>query len=92
MQRGGQSPQEVLPSSVRVDQWLERIGALGCTPWETQQLCLALVAYLEEYHHQVLTTMEGGDQQATPAQVACWAIDGDRLMHCRRLLESLTLI
>lgn len=92
MQRNAQSPQEPSPSRVPVEELLARIGAHGCTPWEAQQLCLALVAQLEEYHHQVLTAMEGEDQKATPAQVACWAIDGDRLMHCRRLLESLTLI
>lgn len=60
-------------------------------PWECQQIALDLLQQLESYHQSVVAEMHDA-RHSTPAQVACWAIDGDRLMHCRRLLESITLI
>lgn len=70
---------------------LALLSAQDLSPWESQQIALALLQQLESYHQGVVREMHDAPQ-STPAQVACWAIDGDRLMHCRRLLESITLI
>lgn len=75
----------------RVEQALSQLRAEGLSVWESQQIALALLQQLEHYHQSVLAEMQDSPE-STPAQVACWAIDGDRLMHCRRLLESITLI
>lgn len=78
-------------ASPRVAQGLALLKAQQLNPWECQQIALALLQQLESYHQTVVAEMHDAPH-STPAQVACWAIDGDRLMHCRRLLESITLI
>jgi hypothetical protein len=75
----------------RVEQALTLLGAEELNPWESQQIALALLQQLESYHRDVVAEMQDSPE-STPAQMACWAIDGDRLMHGRRLLESITLI
>ena len=75
----------------RVAQTLARLRSHDLNPWECQQVTLALLQQLESYHQAVVAELHDSPL-STPAQVACWAIDGDRLMHCRRLLESVTLI
>lgn len=70
---------------------LAQLRSRGLSPWESQQLALNLLQQLENYHHAVLAEMQDTADN-TAAQVACWAIDGDRLMQARRLLESITLI
>jgi len=74
----------------RLQEVLALIRQLGLSPWECQQLALSQLAELRRYHAAVLAEMQD-EQRGSPAQVACWAIDGDRLMHCLRLLESITL-
>lgn len=88
-----QRQRETQPPSgeARVAQLLSQLQAEELSPWESQQIALALLQQLESYHRGVLGEMQNSPESA-PAQVACWAIDGDRLMHCRRLLESITLI
>lgn len=80
-----------LDDETRLALVLELLRAQNLNPWECQQIALALLQQLEAYHQAVVAEMHD-TPQSTPAQVACWAIDGDRLMHCRRLLESITLI
>jgi hypothetical protein len=75
----------------RVAQTLALLLTQDLQPWECQQIALALLQQLEGYHKAVVAELHD-TPQSTAAQVACWAIDGDRLMHCRRLLESITLI
>lgn len=75
----------------RVAQVLALLRARELNPWESQQIALNLLQQLEAYHQGVLAEMQNSPD-STAAQMACWAIDGDRLMHCRRLLESITLI
>jgi hypothetical protein len=70
---------------------MARQQALDLNAWESQQLALELIRQLEAYHKGVVAEMHASADN-TPAQLACWAIDGDRLMQCRRLLESITLI
>ncbi len=88
---GERQPTPAAGGDDRVAQTLALLRSHDLNPWECQQITLALLQQLESYHQAVVAELHdtpGG----TPAQVACWAIDGDRLMHCRRLLESVTLI
>ena len=88
---GERQPPPAAGGDDRVAQTLALLRRHDLNPWECQQITLALLHQLESYHQAVVAELHdtpGG----TPAQVACWAIDGDRLMHCRRLLESITLI
>jgi hypothetical protein len=89
--RGELQPSPPQNEQGRVAQTLAQLQALGLKPWECQQIALALLQQLDSYHQAVVAELHDSPQ-STPAQVACWAIDGDRLMHCRRLLESITLI
>lgn len=93
MQRhlGEPQPHPEQAGQERVEQTLALLQNQDLNPWETQQIALALLQQLESYHQSVVAELHD-TSQSTPAQVACWAIDGDRLMHCRRLLESITLI
>ena len=88
---GASPPPQELADRSRVAQGLALLRAQELNPWECQQIALALLLQLESYHQAVVAELHEAPQ-STPAQVACWAIDGDRLMHCRRLLESITLI
>jgi hypothetical protein len=78
------------PESAKVRQVLELVGQLDTKAWEDQQIALALVQQLERFHDEVVTEMVD-DSDASHSQLACWAIDADRLMNCRRLLESVDL-
>ncbi len=91
-QRLSQSqPPEPPCSEQRVAQALRQLQSLGLNIWESQQIAVALLQQLEEYRQGVVAELHD-TAGSPPAEVACWAIDGDRLMHCRRLLESITLI
>ncbi len=91
MQRRRCEPLPPQDSEDRLAGVLAQLRSEGLSPWESQQIALVLLEQLESYHRAVLTEMQRSEE-GTTAQVACWAIDGDRLMHCRRLLESITLI
>lgn len=76
--------------SAKVKQILELIDQLATDPAEDQQLALLLVRQLEAYHDGVVQEMQD-DDEARHAQIAAWAVDADRLMRCRLLLESIDL-
>lgn len=82
---------EQLGTQARVAQALTLLRSHALNAWESQQIALALLQQLDGYHQGVVAELHDSPE-STPAQMACWAIDGDRLMHCRRLLESITLI
>lgn len=84
-------PQAPLAKQARVAQALTLLRSQELDAWGSQQIALALLQHLESYHQGVVAELQECPE-STPAQMACWAIDGDRLMHCRRLLESITLI
>lgn len=88
---GERQPPPATGGDDRVAQTLALLRSHDLNPWECQQITLALLLQLESYHQAVVAELHD-TPQSTSAQVACWAIDGDRLMHCRRLLESITLI
>jgi len=78
------------PESAKVREVLDLITQLDTSAWEDQQIALAIVSQLERYHDEIVSDLVD-DEAASHGQVACWAIDADRLMHSRRLLESIDL-
>jgi hypothetical protein len=66
------------------------IDKLDTNAYEDQQIALALVRHLEKYHDNVVEDMQD-DHEANHAQIVSWAIDADRLMRCRMLLDSVDL-
>lgn len=78
------------PTRPKVSQVLELIEKLDTNAYEDQQIALALVRQLEQFHDNVVEEMQD-DNEAKHAQIVSWAIDADRLMRCRMLLESVDL-
>ena len=76
--------------SPKVKEVLELIENLDTTAHEDQQIALAIVRHLERFHDEVVEDMEQ-DEQAKHSQISAWAVDADRLMHCRIVLESINL-
>lgn len=77
-------------SRTKVVQVLDFINRLDTSALEDQQIARALVRQLEILHQEVAAEM-GSDPTASPAQIAGWAVDADRLQQCRILLDSITL-
>jgi hypothetical protein len=78
------------PRSPKVSQVLEQIEKLETNAYEDQQIALALVRHLEQFHDNVVEEMQE-DSEAKHSQIVSWAIDADRLMRCRMLLDSVDL-
>ena len=76
--------------SAKVKQVLELIESLTTSALEDQQIALALVAHLENHHDTVVKELQD-DEDAAHGQIVAWAIDADRLMRCRVLLDSVDL-
>lgn len=76
--------------SPKVKEALELIDQLDTSPYEDQQIALAIVRHLERFHDEVVEQMEN-DEEAKHSQISAWAVDADRLMHCRIVLESINL-
>lgn len=76
--------------SARVKQVLEQLAGLETTAAEDQQIALAIVRQIEQFHDRVVEEMEN-DEEARHSQIARWAVDADRLYRCRMLLESVEL-
>ena len=76
--------------SPRVKQVLELLESLGTEPAEDQQIALFLVRQLEMYHDGMVSELQD-DDEAKHSQIVAWAVDADRLMRCRMLLESVDL-
>lgn len=76
--------------SPRVKQVLELLENLGTDPVEDQQIALFLVRQLEMYHDGMVSELQD-DEEARHSQIVAWAVDADRLMRCRMLLESVDL-
>ena len=81
-------PERSAPEKVK--QVLELINSLDTNAYEDQQIALTLVRNLEQFHDNVVDEMQD-DEEASHSQIVGWAIDADRLMRCRMLLESVDL-
>ncbi|MFM8525620.1 MAG: hypothetical protein ACKOCM_08380 [Cyanobacteriota bacterium] len=76
--------------SPKVKQVLDLLESLETDPAEDHQLALFLVRQLEGYHDGVVAELQD-DEEARHSQIVAWAVDADRLMRCRMLLESVDL-
>jgi hypothetical protein len=76
--------------SANVKEVLDLIEKLDTSAYEDQQIALAIVRHLERFHDEVVEEMEN-DEEAKHSQISAWAVDADRLMHCRIVLESINL-
>lgn len=85
-----QKPDRSDKATAKVKQVLERIDELETSAAEDLEIALTLVRQLEEFHDKVVAEMQD-DPEAKHGQIAAWAIDADRLMHCRIFLNSIDL-
>ncbi len=76
--------------SAKVKQVLELMEQLETSAHDDQQIALEIVRHLERFHDEVVEEMQD-DTDAKHSQIAAWAVDADRLMHCRIVLESIDL-
>ena len=76
--------------SEKVKEIMELIDKLDTSPLDDQQIAIALISSLEQYHDDVVERMRD-DSDAKHSQIASWAVDADRLMHCRYMLSSVDL-
>lgn len=76
--------------SAKVNDVLELISKLETSGLEDQQIALSLVRGLESFHDGVVEELRD-DDDAKHSQIIAWAVDADRLMRSRMLLESVDL-
>ena len=76
--------------SAKVKQVLDLMDKLETSADDDQQIALAILRQLERFHDGVVEEMRE-DEEAKHSQIAAWAVDADRLMHCRIFLESIDL-
>jgi hypothetical protein len=81
-------PEECDRRTAKVQRVLELIGDLETTADEDKTIALILVQRLEEYHDRIVGELTE-DTEAKHSQITAWAVDADRLMHCRILLDSI---
>lgn len=80
----------VRQQSAKVKQVVDLIESLDTSSHEDQQIALMLVRHLERMHDDIVDEMRD-DSDAKHSQIVAWAVDADRLMRCRNLLESVDL-
>ena len=76
--------------SAKVKQVLDLLEKLETSADDDQQIALVILRQLERFHDGVVEEMRE-DEEAKHSQIAAWAVDADRLMHCRIFLESIDL-
>lgn len=69
---------------------MELLDTLEATPAVDLELAVRLVRRLEGYHDSVVDDLRD-DDSASHNQIIAWAVDADRLMRSRLLLESIDL-
>lgn len=69
---------------------MELLDTLEATPAEDLEIAVRLVRRLEGYHDSVVDDLRD-DDSASHNQIVAWAVDADRLMRSRLLLESIDL-
>lgn len=94
----GELDHEALPSkpekpdriTAKVSKVLDLIDELETSAAEDQQIALSILRQLENYHDDIVGKMQE-DADAKHSQIVAWAVDADRLMQSRILLESVDL-
>ena len=76
--------------SAKVAEVMARIDQLDTSAAEDLQIVRQLVRRLECFHDEVVEELRS-DDEASHAQLIAWAIDADRLMRSRLLLDSVDL-
>ena len=77
-------------TTLKTKQALEFLKKLELSPVEDKQVALSILRQLESYHDdEVEELIESTDSKRS--QVAAWAVDADRLMLCRVVLEGIDL-
>lgn len=76
--------------SAKVKQVPDLMDKLETSTDDDQQIALAILRQLDRFHDGVVEEMRE-DEEAKHSQIAAWAVDADRLMHCRIFLESIDL-
>jgi len=90
-QRSAPRPEKpVRRDSPKVTQVLELMSSLDTSAWEDQQIALAIIRHHEDCHDGVVKDLRD-DADADHSQIVAWAIDADRLMRCRHLLEHVDM-
>ena len=76
--------------TANVKKIFEMMHELDTSASEDHQIATALVRHLENYHDKIVDELQE-DVDASHSQIASWAVDADRLMRCRILLESVSI-
>ena len=85
-----EKPEKAYKPSARVQEVFDLLNKLETTAAEDHEIALFLVRNLEDFHDGVVKEMQE-DDGAKHSQIVAWAIDADRLMRSRLLLESVDL-
>ncbi|MEB3332746.1 MAG: hypothetical protein VKI83_09690 [Synechococcaceae cyanobacterium] len=85
-----QKPEKPERITARVSRVLDLIHELETTAAEDLQIALSIVRQLEDYHDDIVAKMQE-DADAKHSQIAAWAVDADRLMQSRILLQNVDL-
>ena len=85
-----EKPDKTHKPSARVQEVFDLLNKLETTAAEDHEIALFLVRNLEDFHDGIVKEMQE-DDGAKHSQIVAWAIDADRLMRSRLLLESVDL-
>ena len=81
-------PEKGKAMSEKLQKVLSLIQELDTSAEEDRDLALHLLRHLEIFHDRVVADLQK-DQTADHTQLTAWAVDADRLMHCRIILETI---
>ena len=76
--------------TAKVKDVLALLEKLNTSAAEDKEVALTILRHLETFHDDAVDDMVNS-AESERSQVAAWAVDADRLMFCRRLLESIDL-
>ncbi len=76
--------------TAKVRDVLAFIEKLDTSAAEDKEVALTILRHLETFHDDAVDDMVNS-AESERSQVGAWAVDADRLMFCRRLLESIDL-
>ena len=78
------------PVPPKVKQALDLLSDLECSAAEDKEIALAILRHLEQFHDETVEEVVNANE-CERSQLAAWAVDADRLMLARRLLEGIEL-
>jgi hypothetical protein len=75
---------------IKVETILSLVRKLEISMVQSRKIALTLIEMIESFHDEMVQSMIDNDESER-AQIAAWAIDSDRLMRCRDLLQQIEL-